>query len=103
MNYDEIVKKQEALETPIIDEKYLFVLSNKAVCYSQDNTSFKSAIIDIAQQTDTNTYLFLLALRAMRTNEEMIELYNTFSPTTITDVYKIQIESIVFGNTKASP
>lgn len=89
MSYEDIIKRED----------YLFILSNGEAHYTNHNTGFHDAIIDVAGQTGTNTPLFLKAFKSMETDEEMIELYNRFSSNQIKDVYKIQIETVVYSDT----
>lgn len=70
--------------------KYLFVLNDDSMFFTEDAKDFAMAINQLAVYTGTHSPLFAKAMNGMEDDKDMIELFNHFAYNDIQCVYKIK-------------
>lgn len=78
------------VSVPSDKHKYLFILSDETLFFTETAETFAMAINQLAVYTGTHTPLFAKAMKGMTSNKDMIELFNHFAYHGLQHVYEVQ-------------
>ena len=78
------------VSVPSDKHKYLFILCDNTLFFTENAENFATAINQLAVYTGAHTPLFAKSMKGMETNKDMIELFNHFDYNGIQHVYEVQ-------------